>query len=217
MDNNNISLLDILNGILKKKTININKQIINTNFNQIITNKDNIYFIIFDFIYNRTDINYDNIINDMSNDINNNTFKINKQYIFNKNIDNKQVFKNVKTNNIKDNIIDYKILLYLCYYHNININIIKDNILYLYYIDEFYDKNKKEIIIKIDEKNYLIKNKIDDIICNYKNNKVNNIYNLIKMNNELKIINDKYLISPIIKKNKTIKYIDFCSIYKSEY
>jgi hypothetical protein len=89
MDNNNISLLDILNGILKKKTININKQIINTNFNQIITNKDNIYFIIFDFIYNRTDINYDNIINDMSNDINNNTFKINKQYIFNKNIDNK--------------------------------------------------------------------------------------------------------------------------------
>ena len=136
MDNNNISLLDIINGILKKKTININKQIINdnkqSNINQIITNKDNIYFIIFDWIYNRTNINYDNIINNMYNDIDNNTYKINKQYIFNKNIDKKYVFKNVKINNIKDNVIDYKILLYLCFYHNININIIKVDILYLY-------------------------------------------------------------------------------------
>ena len=230
---NNINLFEIINSILNKKVkintkcdfnlndlgLNMNKyDAINNNLiNNNVINKDNIYHIIFDYIYNRNDVNYDNIICNIENDINNNKYKINKQYIFNKNINIKYVFKNIKINNIKDNVIDDVILLFICYNHNININIIKDNIIYVYYIDEYYDKNKKELIITINEKNYVAKNKLEDILSNYKDKKIINIYNLIGMSNELKIVKDKYLISPIIKKNKTIKYIDFCSMYNIQY
>ena len=222
---NNINLFEIINSILNKNVkintkcdFNLNNLGLNMNnnydlINHNIINKDNIYHIIFDYIYNRNDINYDNIISNIENDVNNNKYKINKQYIFNKNINIKYVFKNIKINNIKDNIIDDILLLFICFNHNININIIKDNIIYLYYIDEYYDKNKKELIIMINEKNHIIKNKLEDILNNYKDKKIINIYNLIGMSNELKIVKDKYLISPIIKKNKIIKYIDFCSKY----
>ena len=116
-------------------------------------------------------------------------------------------------NNIKNNVIDNDIILFLCYIHNINISFIKDNNINIYYIDEYYDKNKREIIIVLDEKKYIIKNNLEYILNNYKDKKIHNIYNLMKMNNEFKITNDKYLISPIIKQNKTIKYIDFSIKY----
>jgi len=134
-----INLLEIINTIIKKNNININQNInnnINNNFNlcdfnlnnlgSTIINKDiinkdiinekNLYYILFNFIYDRNDIKYNNILNDFENDIKNNRYKINKQYIFNNNnIIFKYIFKKIKFNLINDNILDDEILLFLSY------------------------------------------------------------------------------------------------------
>ena len=85
--------------------------------------------------------------------------------------------------NINNNILDENILLFICYYFNININIIKDNILNIYYIDEKYDKSKKEIIVLIDKNNYIICNNIIDVINKY-NKKTFNIYTMLGLKND---------------------------------
>jgi hypothetical protein len=124
-------------------------------------------------------------------------------------------YENIKKRIFSKLISKKKYILYICYKLNVNIMIINENKkqIKIYHLYNNIDYNKNNIIYFKDN------NKISLCDTNDIENYIKN-YNIININiiNQYNILNKDISMIYINNKNKKIKYIDFCKIYRtSEY